>query len=182
MGKVFEEIDGRLRKFIEDQKMFFVATAPANSDGLVNVSPKGYDSFRVLGPKKVGYLDMTGSGVETIAHVKENSRLTIMFCAFSGPAKILRLYGRAEVYEAGDEGYDDLLEQFPKIHGTRSIITCDLSRIADSCGWSIPFYEYQGERDQLKRYADSFDEEGLNEKHQEHCARSLDGLVGVKPR
>ena len=181
MGKIYEEITDRLAEFIEAQHMFFVATAPKKEDGLVNVSPKGYDSFRILGPRQVGYLDMTGSGVETIAHVKENGRLTIMFVAFEGPALILRLYGNAKVFERGDDGYDELLAKFPELPGTRSIIVSDLFRITDSCGWSIPFYEYQKERPQLIRYAESFDEEGLLQKHRDNCSESLDGLVGVKP-
>ena len=181
MGKVYEEITDRLAAFIEEQHVFFVATAPKNADGLINISPKGYDCFRILGPKRVAYLDMTGSGVETIAHVKQNGRLTVMFCAFKGPAKILRLYGDARVYERGDEGYEALLAKFPEFPGTRSVVVSDVFRIADSCGWSIPFYEYRDERPQLLRYAASFDEEGLLQKHRENCSRSLDGLVGVKP-
>ena len=112
MGKIYETSTDRRAEFIEAQHMFFVATAPKKEDGLVNVSPKGYDSFRILGPRQVGYLDMTGSGVETIAHVKENGRLTIMFVAFEGRALILRLYGNARVYERGDDGYDELLVKF----------------------------------------------------------------------
>lgn len=179
MGKIYDEITERLTKFIEEQHMFFVATAPLKSDGLVNVSPKGYDTFRILGPNRVGYLDMTGSGVETIAHVKENGRITFMMCAFTGPAKILRIYGKGNVFEKGDDGYDDLLAQFPEFPGTRAVITADVFRIADSCGWSIPFYEYKEERVQQMRYAESFDEEGLREKHRQNCLHSLDGLPGV---
>ena len=181
MGKVYEEIDDRLAAFIEAQHVFFVATAPKQADGLINVSPKGHDTFRILGPKRVAYLDITGSGVETIAHVKENGRLTVMFCAFNGPAKILRLYGDARVYERGDDGYGALLAKFPEYPGIRSVIVSDLFRIADSCGWSIPFYEYREERQQLLRYAESFDDERLLQKHRENCAQSLDGLLGVKP-
>jgi len=181
MGKVYEEITDRLAEFIEAQHLFFVATSPRKADGLVNVSPKGYDSFRILSPTRVAYLDMTGSGVETIAHIKENGRLTIMFCAFEGRAIILRLYGNARVYERGDEGYENLLAEFPEFPGTRSVIVSDLFRIADSCGWSIPFYEYKGERPQLIRFAQSFDEEALLQKHRDHCSHSLDGLIGVKP-
>ena len=180
MGKVYEEITDKLAKFIEEQHIFFVATAPNQPDGLVNVSPKGYDSFRILGPKQVAYLDITGSGVETIAHVKENGRLTIMFCALAGRAMILRLYGNAKVYERGDDGYDELLARFPDFPGKRSVIVSDLFRIADSCGWSIPIYEYKEERPQLLRYAESFDEEKLLQKHRENCSQSLDGLAGVK--
>lgn len=181
MGKVYEEINDRLAAFIKAQHIFFVATAPERPNGLVNVSPKGHDSFRILGPRRVAYLDITGSGVETIAHVKENGRLTVMFCAFDGPAKILRLYGNARVCERGDEGYDELLAKFPEYPGIRSIIVSDLFRIADSCGWSIPFYDYREERQQLLRYAASFDEEQLLQKHRDNCSHSLDGLVGVKP-
>ena len=181
MGKVFEEIDDRLAAFIKAQHIFFVATAPKHADGLINVSPKGHDTFRILGPKRVAYLDITGSGVETIAHVKENGRLTVMFCAFSGRARILRLYGNARVCERGDPGYGELLAKFPEYPGTRSVIVSDLFRIADSCGWSIPFYDYREERQQLLRYAASFDEQRLLQKHRDNCAHSLDGLLGVKP-
>jgi len=182
MGKEFDQIDAALTKFIQEQQMFFVASAPLSGDGLVNLSPKGLDSFRILGPNEVAYLDLTGSGVETLAHVKENGRITFMFCAMNGPAKILRLYGRAEVFEPGDRGFEGLLGQFPELPGVRSVIRAQITRIADSCGWGVPIYAFEKQRDQLPRYAESFSHEALVAAQQEHNARSLDGLVGVKER
>src|SRR4051812_49766714 len=126
MGKVFEELDDKLAAFIAAQHMFFVATAPLSADGHVNVSPKGLDTFRVLGPREVAYLDLTGSGVETVAHLRENGRITIMFCAFSGPPRILRLHGRGRAVEPGDDRWDRLAGLFPESPGVRSVVLVGL--------------------------------------------------------
>src|SRR5687767_10044393 len=135
MGKVYDALDDGLRAFLAEQRVFFVATAPS-ADGHVNLSPKGYDCFRVLDDHTVAYLDLTGSGVETIAHLRDDGRITLMFCAFTGPPKILRLYGRGEVIEAGAAGFDALAAGFPPLPGARAIIRVRVDRISDSCGYA----------------------------------------------
>ncbi len=179
MAKVFDEIDDNLRSFIESQKMFFVATAPLACDGLVNLSPKGLDALRILGPRQVAYLDLTGSGIETVAHAKENGRICFMFCAFDGPPRILRLHASAEVLEPGHADFDELLPLFPTLPGTRSIIRASVTRIADSCGWGVPRYEFQGQRDQLIRFAEQLGPEKIEKAKAAANARSLDGLPGL---
>lgn len=179
MGKVFPTIDEKLRTFIERQKMFFVASAPLDADGLVNLSPKGLDAFRVLGPTTVAYLDLAGSGIETVAHLRENGRITILFCAFDGPPKILRLYGHGHPVFPGDSEWNELLQQFPEMPGTRSIIKVECTRIADSCGFAVPRYEYLGDRDQLTRYAENKGEAGIHQYIETRNRESLDGLPGV---
>jgi len=133
MGRLPTSIDGAVRQFIERQKMFFVATASLAAYGHVNLSPKGLDTFRVLGPTTVAYVDLTGSGVETIAHVRENQRIVIMFCTFQGPPKILRLHGRARIVEPPDPEFNSLESQFPKFASARAIIVVEITRVADSC-------------------------------------------------
>ncbi len=182
MGKVYPHLDGALQGFIEDQHMFFVASAPLAADGLVNLSPKGLDSFRVLTPSTVAFLDLGGSGIETLAHCKENGRIVFLFCAFEGPPRILRLYGTGEAIEPGHPEWNALLAEFPEYPHPRSIIRAELTRIADSCGFAVPLYEYQSQRDQLVRYNQTLGEEVLAEKRNEHNATSLDGLPGLTPR
>jgi hypothetical protein len=145
----------------------------------VNVSPKGLDTFRILDPTTVAYLDLTGSGVETIAHLRDNGRLTIMFCAFEGKPRILRLFGRGEVLVPGDDGFEALLPQFPELPGTRAIIRCHLDRIGDSCGYSIPFLDFAGERDTLIQWADRRGPDGIATYHDEKNRVSIDGLAGL---
>ena len=135
MGKVYDQIDEKLAAFIGRQHLFFVGTAPTGPDGHLNVSPKGLDTFRILGPKSVAYLDLTGSGIETVAHLRQNGRVTIMFCAFEGRPLILRLYGRGRVVEPGDPEWDGLIAEFPEYPGVRSVIVVDVERVADSCGY-----------------------------------------------
>lgn len=180
MGKIYSEIDDVLRGFIAAQKMFFVATAPLRADGLVNLSPKGLDTFRVLSPTQVGYADFTGSGVETIAHLRENGRMTIMFCAFEGRPNILRLYGRGRAIEPIDHEFAALAEQFAPIGPLRSIVVMEITRIADSCGFGVPLYDYKGQREQLTQWAQRKGTGGLREYHQQKNARSLDGLPGLR--
>lgn len=179
MGKAFPQIDEQIRDWIGKQKMFFVSTAPMAPDGLVNVSPKGMDTFRILGPKSIAYLDLTGSGVETIAHLKENGRITIMMCAFDGPPKIFRFYGRGEVFEKGSEKYDEFIQHFDELVGARSIIHIEVDLIRDSCGYSIPLYEFTGERDILTKWADTKGDEGVKTYQQENNLASLDGQPGI---
>ena len=179
MGKLYDALDDQLTAFIEAQHLFFVATAPLGAEGRVNLSPKGLDSFRILGPLKVAYLDLTGSGVETIAHVRENGRLTIMFCAFDGAPKILRLHGRGTVLAADTAEYDALLPRFPALAGRRAIIVLDVERIADSCGFGVPRFRYLGERDTLPALALAKGDDGLRAYRREKNARSIDDLDGL---
>jgi hypothetical protein len=180
MGKVYTELDDGLREFIGEQRVFFVATAPLSADGHVNLSPKGLDTFRVLGPRRVAYLDLTGSGVETLAHLRENGRMTLMFCAFNGPPRILRLFGRGRAFEPGDEGWEEVRRGFPDYAGTRSVVVLEVERIADSCGYAVPLYEYVGERRQLTDWAERKGVDGLRRYRSEKNRRSLDGLPGLR--
>jgi hypothetical protein len=179
MGKVHEAIDERLAAFLAAQHVFFVATAPAGSEGHVNLSPKGLDTFRILGPRSVAYLDLTGSGVETIAHLRQNGRITLLFCAFGGPPKIVRLYGRGEVLEPEHGEFAALAGRFPRLDGVRAVIRVALERIADSCGYAVPAYEYRGERRQLLDWAENRGPQALEAYRRENNARSIDGLPGV---
>ena len=179
MGREYAELDPAIREWISQQKMFFVSTAPLSQAGLVNCSPKGLDTFRVLGRLTVAYLDLTGSGVETIAHLKENGRITIMMCAFDGAPKIFRFYGRGEALEKGSERYNELISNFGDQLGARAIIHVELDRIIDSCGYSIPVYEFAGERDVLSKWAGKKGEVGVRQYQQENNRISLDGLAGL---
>jgi hypothetical protein len=172
-------LDDDLQAFIGAQRMFFVATAPLSSDGHINLSPKGLDSLRILGPREVAYLDLTGSGIETVAHVRENARLTLMFCAFEGRPRILRLHGRARIVEPGDPEWDQLLCQFPAHAGPRSIVVLHVVRLSDSCGYGVPLYEYQGERTQLAAWAEHKGAGGIAEYKAKKNLRSIDGLPGL---
>ena len=148
LGKKYEGIDAGIRQFIGGQKIFFVASASLDANGHVNVSPKGLDTLRVLGPKTVAYLDLTGSGIETAAHLKENGRIALMFCAFQGAPKILRLHGRGRVVEPGDAEFSEMRGQFADHNGVRSIIVVEPMDISDSCGFGVPLYRYEGQREQ----------------------------------
>jgi Pyridoxamine 5'-phosphate oxidase len=180
MSKTFDSLDEALARFIRKQHMFFVATAPNSGDAHINLSPKGLDSFRILDPQTVAYLDLTGSGVETVAHLRENQRITLLFCAFEGPPKILRLYGQGEVLEPGDSRFEQLKPQFPDLVGARSIIVVTLTRIADSCGYAIPLYEYAGERTQLIEWGQRQGPKGLVKYRSGHNRVSIDGLAGLR--
>jgi hypothetical protein len=191
MGKVYPELDERLREFIATQSVFFVATAPcltsAGEGGYVNLSPKGYrDTFAVLGPRSVAYLDLTGSGAETIAHLRHNGQITIMFCSFDHTTKILRLYGTGAVVLAGDARWHELAEHFPRTAGgavltgaERSIIVVDIHRIADSCGYAVPVMELTEERDVLDRWAAKKSAAELEAYRAEKNAVSIDGLPAL---
>src|SRR3954464_11593932 len=161
MAKPQDAIDEHLQAFIARQHVFFVGTAPTSPEGHLNVSPKGLDTFRILGPKSVAYLDLTGSGIETVAHLRENGRLTIMFCAFEGRPMILRLYGQGRSVEPGDPEWDGLIAGFPEYPGARSVVIMDVERVVDSCGFAVPLYEYKGERSQLIDYAERKGPEGM---------------------
>ena len=147
MGKLYETISADLAQWIAQQQMFFVATAPLAASGHVNVSPKGGEAFKVIGPNEVVYQDYTGSGAETAAHVRENGRIVIMFCAFTGPPKIVRLHGQGSVITPNHARYGALTDLFPANVGTRAFIHITVTRVSDSCGFSVPFYEFKGPRD-----------------------------------
>lgn len=175
MAKFTNKITSRIQKFIEEQKVFFVATAPKN--GRINLSPKGMDTFRVLDENTVAWLSVTGSGNETSAHLLENGKITIMMCAFEGAPNILRLYGTAEEILPKDNKWSHLISQFPTLPGTRQIFLMSIDTAQTSCGMSIPFYEYKGERDQLNEWAATKSKEELQTYIQEKNAKSIDGLV-----
>lgn len=181
MGKTYEGIDDRLRHFIEAQHVFFVATAPLAADGRVNLSPKGLDSLRVIDRTTVAYLDYVGSGVETIAHVRENGRIVVMLCAFEGAPNIVRLHGRGEVLEPQDAAFADALALFgaPKA-AVRAIVRVRLERITDSCGYGVPIYRYEGERTQLPAWAERKGDDGARRYQEAHNATSIDGLPGLR--
>ena len=180
MATVFERIDDRLAAFIAAQHLFFVASAPSGGDGHVNLSPKGLDTFAILDPRTVAYLDLTGSGAETVAHVRQNGRITLMFCAFEGPPKIVRLQGRGEVLEPAHAAFGALRPRFPALLAARAIIRVRLDRIADSCGFGIPRYRYEGERTQLQAWAARQGDEGIAAYQAKHNRRSIDGLPALE--
>jgi hypothetical protein len=180
MSNVFETIPERLRAFIEAQHVFFVATAPARAVGRLNLSPKGLDSLRVLDERRVVYLDFVGSGVETVAHLRENGRIVLMFCAFAGAPNIVRLHGRGEAIEPTDARFASLAALFPPADGARAVILVHVDRASDSCGYGVPLYEYQGERSQLGAWAAKKGAEGLVEYQREKNAASIDGLPGLR--
>lgn len=179
MGKVFDEITPELKKWITAQKMFFVATAPLSGQGYINCSPKGLDSFRVLDNHTVAYQDLTGSGVETIAHLNENQRIVIMFCAFDGPPKIVRLHGTGEVITPDHPDFGTVSSHFPERLGTRAYIRVTPSRISDSCGYAVPLYDFKNDRDVLDKSAAHKGEEGLKEYRAQKNRVSIDGLKGL---
>lgn len=179
MGQTYQSIDGKLREWLLAQKVFFVATAPLSQEGHVNCSPKDGGSFRVLDEQTVVYLDLTGSGVETIAHVKENKRIVLMFCAFTGAPKIVRLHGIGEAIEAGHPEFEQFHAHFPSTAGIRAFIKVQLARISDSCGYGVPLYDYRGERSQLRKWAEHKGEESLFEYRWRHNSLSIDQLQGV---
>lgn len=179
MGQLHEAIDTQLRDFLLAQHVFFVATAPA-SGGHVNVSPKGLDSVCVLGPREIAYLDLVGSGAETIAHVRENGRITLMFCAFDGPPKIVRLYGRGRVVEPADAEFTALRARFATPTHARAVLVVELERIADSCGFGVPRMRFEGERTELVESARRKGAEGLREYQRRKNQTSLDGLPALR--
>jgi hypothetical protein len=180
MGRQYDVIDDRLAGFLTSQPVFFVATAPLAADGHVNLSPKGLDgTFAVLDGRTVAYLDLTGSGVETIAHLRENARIVIMFCAFEGSPRIVRLHGRGRVTAAGEPAFDAAAAPFKTFPGTRAVITVDVDRIADSCGYAVPRMRFEAERDQLPAWAERKGALGIAEYQADRNAASIDGLPGL---
>ena len=179
LSKQLEQMDDELAAWLQAQPLFFVATAPLAAQGHVNCSPKGGDCFRVLGPLEAAYLDYTGSGAETIAHLQENGRIVLMFCAFQGKPNIVRLHGQGTVLKARTPEYDALAAQFPDNPGTRALIHVQVSRVSSSCGFSVPFMAFEEKRDTLDRWAASKGPEGLDEYHLLKNAQSIDGLPAL---
>jgi predicted pyridoxine 5'-phosphate oxidase superfamily flavin-nucleotide-binding protein len=179
MGKTLLELDEPLTEFIRRQRLFFVATAPSAADGHVNVSPKGYDTLRVLGPREVAYLDLTGSGAETVAHLRDNGRITLLFCALEGKPQLVRLHGRGEALRPGAAGFDRLAPLFPARRGARAIVRIDVERVSTSCGYSVPLFTYVRERPTLDEWTDRKSDAQLDEYHRQHNACSIDGLPAL---
>jgi hypothetical protein len=179
VGKVLDSIDDELGAWIEAQPVFFVATAPSGPDGHVNLSPKGYDTLWVLDPHTVAYLDLTGSGVETIAHLRENGRITLMVCAFEGPPRIVRMYGTGEVVLPGDPEWGTLRARFPERTGDRAIIRAQVERLSSSCGFAVPFMSLVGDRETLAQWSDRKRPDEIAAYQAEKHAVSIDGLPGI---
>ncbi|MEM8771590.1 MAG: pyridoxamine 5'-phosphate oxidase family protein [Pseudomonadota bacterium] len=179
MGKIYERLEDKHIAFIQRQKVFFVATAPRADEGHVNVSPKGLDTIRILNERLVEWVDLGGSGIETQAHLQENGRITLMFCAFEGPAKILRIYGRGRAIDFDHPEFNEAFAAFPNFDRARAVIRIDIERVADSCGWGVPFFEFKGEREQLQRDVDHRSDEEWKARRYASNARSIDGLPGL---
>lgn len=183
MSSLHERIDEELTAFIGTQPLFFVATAPSGGDGHVNLSPKGYtDTFSVIDEHTVAYLDLTGSGVETIAHLRDNGRITVMFCAFEGPPNIVRLQGRGRVVLPHDNEFSQLRAQFGPRAGVRSVIVVNVTRISSSCGYAVPFLGQRGERRQLDEFWAGTDDDTVEAYKAHHNAESIDGLAALAER
>lgn len=177
MAKVHDSITAEFRDWISKQRVFFVASAPLGADGHVNVSPKGHKCLRVLDESTVAYLDLTGSGAETAAHIAENGRVTFMWCAFEGPPRILRLYGRGETVLPGSARWEELSPHFEMLPGARQIVVNHVERVQTSCGFTVPFLDFREERPTLLRWAEKKGDEGLQEYRAEKNQRSIDGLA-----
>jgi predicted pyridoxine 5'-phosphate oxidase superfamily flavin-nucleotide-binding protein len=178
MGRTYESITPQAAEWIERQQMFFVATAPLDADGHVNLSPKGLDTLRLIDERTVAYLDLTGSGAETAAHLRENGRVTLMWCAFDGPPRIVRVHGRGEYVPVDDER---VAGRFAAFRGARGVVIVHADRISDSCGYSVPLYEYQGQRTRLTEWADHKTDEELDAYRAAKNATSIDGLPAIEP-
>ena len=181
MSKRRDNIDSDLAAWIAEQRVFFVATAPLSSNGHINTSPKGGDAFRVLGPLEVAYQDYTGSGAETAAHLQENGRIVIMFCAFDGPPKIVRLHGRGQVVTPGHPRFAELAALFPANPGTRAIVHIAVTRVSDSCGYSVPCYDFRQHRDNLDLWAANKGQQALADYRANKNQNSIDGLPAFNP-
>ena len=180
MGKDYQEIDDRIRRFVERQHVFFVSTAPRSDEGLINCSPKGLDSLRIIGPRQIAYADLGGSGIETVAHLKENGRIVVMMCAFAGPPKIFRFYGQGRVLEPHEKEFSSLVGHFPELPAIRNLVVVDIARIRDSCGYGVPFHEYKGQRTSIANWRASKSDQDLLDYRVEKNELSLDGLPGLE--
>jgi hypothetical protein len=179
MAERFGSLSEELAQWWREQPIFFVASAPSGDDGHVNLSPKGYDTLRIFGPNHVAYLDLTGSGVETIAHVRENGRITLMACAFNGNPRISRIYGRGTVHVVGTPEFDVLAAEFPALPGRRSIVEVDVERVSTSCGYAVPLMDVVKERDRLIEWAQKKGDDGITAYWSSKNAQSIDGLRGL---
>ena len=178
MGRVLDHIDDATQTWIGRQHMFFVATAPSR-DGRVNVSPKGLDSIRVLGEREVAYLDLTGSGAETIAHIRDNGRITLMWNAFDGPPRIVRVYGEGDVHLPTSGRYEELVRLFPERRAIRSVIAIDVERVQDSCGYSVPKMHFVEDRSRLDAWVDQRTDADIAAYQVEKNHLSIDGLPAL---
>jgi len=178
MANVLDHLDEAMIDWIGAQHVFFVASAPTEG-GHVNLSPKGHDCLRVLSPLSVAYLDLTGSGAETIAHLGDNGRLTIMFCAFEGPPRILRLFGAGSVHLRGSDRFNEMAGTFSDIPGARAIIELTIDRVQTSCGYAVPFMDYREERPTLQQWAARKGDEGLARYWSDKNTTSIDGLPAI---
>lgn len=176
MSKQLEQIDPELAAWIAKQRLFFVATAPLTPNGHINTSPKGGEAFRILGPLKVVYQDYTGSGAETAGHLRENGRIVIMFCAFEGPPKIVRLHGRGTVITPEHARFVEMTAHFPANPGTRAFIHVAVRRVSASCGFSVPFFDYREHRTTLDDWAAKQGPEKIGEYRAGKNQKSIDGL------
>jgi hypothetical protein len=180
MSSIFDGIDHKLRAFIEAQPVFFVATAPIAADGHINLSPKGLGALKVIDKSTVAYLDLTGSGIETISHLRENGRIVVMLCAFQGAPRIVRLHGHGEALMADTAEFDELAPLFPDSEGRRSIIRVRVDRVADSCGYGVPLMNYAAERPQMPQWVErKGGREGILAYQDDKNAASIDGLPGL---
>ncbi|QJU55212.1 pyridoxamine 5'-phosphate oxidase family protein [Herbiconiux sp. KACC 21604] len=179
MGKLFDEIDDTLATWIEAQPLWFVATAPLAQDGHVNVSPRGHDTLSVLGPRRVAWVDYTGSGVETIAHLRENGRICLMFVSYDGRPRIVRLHGTGSVLLPGETGFDEVVARHPANPSTRAVIAVDVTRISDSCGWGVPVMDVREERELIRLQAEKKGPDGMADYRRQKNAVSIDGLPGL---
>ncbi len=182
MGRTYPSIDERLASFLLAQPVFFVASAPLAGDGLVNCSPKSNDGeLAVIDPQRIGYLDRTGSGVETIAHLRENARIVLLFCTFKGPPRIVRIHGRGNVVVRDDEAFEGLSARFTadRIEGVRSVVVVQAERISDSCGYGVPLMDFRQHRHQMAEWTARKGDEGIRLYWEESNSKSLDGLPGL---
>ncbi|MGO9148896.1 MAG: pyridoxamine 5'-phosphate oxidase family protein [Acidimicrobiales bacterium] len=183
MGRTHAAIDDRLASFLLSQPVFFVASAPLSSEGLVNCSPKSNDGeLAVIDPHRVAYLERTGSGVETIAHLRENGRIVLTFCAFEGPPRIVRVHGCGSVVGRDDEGFEELAGSFPtnRLDGARSVILVSAQRIADSCGYGVPLMDFRAHRTLLAEWAERKGDTGIREYWESTNSLSIDGLPAIE--
>jgi hypothetical protein len=179
LGKVFDAIDHGLAQWIAQQHLFFVATAPLSATGHVNCSPKGGDTLRVLGPREVAYLDGAGSGIETVAHLRENGRMVLMFCAFDGPPRIVRLHGTGSVIIPGHSDFGDLLAHFAPFPTVRAIIRLAVERVSDSCGYGVPRMAFREDREDSKAYLRKSSDQALQNYLLKNNQSSIDGLPAL---
>ena len=176
MAKQYPQLTPNLQAFIEQQQIFFTGSAPRSTDGRVNVSPKGIDTFRCISPTQVAYLDLTGSGNETAAHIKDNGRLTIMMCSFVGKPTILRMYGQGCIVRSPDPDWDSLYAHFDRVPGERQIVVLNIELVQTSCGYGVPLYDFKEHRNDLVQWAERKGEDGLSDYRRKKNSRSLDGL------